>query len=126
MKIFITIIAVLSLTVSAFATDLARVPFLFLSGPNAPTAIQFFAPDGSLTQALSVASKTVNLSNNVLYGAYSGSGTCFIRLMPLSTSVKANYTQVPVPNTLWHVRAVNTKTPFANFSGCVAGYVQIQ
>jgi hypothetical protein len=126
MKYLLTIIAVLALAVSAYATDLARVPFPILSGPNSPAAIQFFAPDGSLTKTLSVASQTISLPGYILYGAYSGSGTCFKRLMPLSTSTKALYTQVPVPNALWHVRAVNVNTPFANFSGCVGGFVQIQ
>jgi hypothetical protein len=86
--------------------------------------VQFFAPDGTATTALSVASVTVDLSNYILYGVYSASGTCLKRLMP--TSAKGAYVASPVPNTLWHIRAKNAATPFLNLSGCVGGFLQKQ
>jgi hypothetical protein len=93
-----------------------------LPGGNKP--IQQFAPDGSYNRILSVASVTMDLSDNLMYACYSGSGTCYLRLMP--TSAKAGMTQVLIPNAVWLTYAKNPATPFVNMSGCVAGYFQRQ
>lgn len=109
-KIFITIAALLAFTTFAHAEST-------LVGGSRP--IQTFAPDGTLTATLSVNSSTADLSAYALFSVYSGSGTCFMRLMP--TSAKSTYTSVPIPNTTWVTFAKNPVTPFVNMSGCVAG-----
>ena len=125
-SIFLTIMALL-IAVPAFATGaLMQEPYTISASPTYPGTLQMFSPDGSKTQTLSVASSTVNLTNYIMYAIYSASGTCNKRLMPLSTSTKASYTAVPVPNTSWHIRGKNTATPFLNMSGCVGGFVQLQ
>ena len=125
-SIFLAIMALL-IAVPVFASGaLMQQVYPALSTPSTPGTVQMFSPDGSQTQTLSVASKTVDMTHYVMYGVYSASGTCYQRLMPLSTSTKASYTPVPIPNTLWHIRGKNTATPFLNMSGCVGGYVQLQ
>lgn len=125
-KIFIVtcFLMLMAATATAFAAsgDLMRTPGSFVSA----TAVQTFAPDGTAVSTLSVNSTTIDLSKFLLYSIYSASGTCFQRLMPLATSTKASYTAVPIPNTTWHMRAVNVNTKFANMSGCVGGFVQKQ
>jgi hypothetical protein len=101
-------------------TDLSRTPgSIFNQSP-----VQVFAPDGRLAYSQGVASTTYDLTKNLMYGIYSGSGTCYTRQM--ATSANSGATQVLMSNTTWHIRAKNNNTPFVNFSGCTAGYVQIQ
>lgn len=125
MKCLFTLAAVLMLSVTAFATDLARVPFPILSGPNSPAAIQFLAPDGTLTKLTTVASQYVDLRGYIIYTIWSASGTCFERATP-ANNTKGAFISTPVPNTAWHTRAVNANTPFLNVTGCVGGYIKIQ
>ena len=127
MKTFLLIIAVLALAVSAFATDLARVPATIFSPPNS-SAIQTFAPDGRTTTALTVAQTTANMSNYIMFEVETGSTTsCMIRLMPLATSPRANYVQrtFRIAGTII-LRAVNVATPFVNMSGCTGGSYSMQ
>ncbi len=119
--IVISFLLVIAIATVASA-DMARVPYPLL---NSGAIIQFFAPDNTLTQTTAVTSKGISLTGKVLYSIWSASGTCFERLMPLSTSIKASYTATPVPNTAWHTRAVNPVAPYLNISGCVGGYVKI-
>lgn len=121
-KLVLAACLVLSMALTAGASgDLTRTPGNFAN----QVAVQIFGP-GSTVDTLSVNKSTVDLSNYIMYGIYSASGTCFARLMPLSTSTQASYTQVPIPNTTWHVRAINPSARFLNMSGCVGGFVQKQ
>jgi hypothetical protein len=122
MKYLLTIIAVLAMATSALATGLSTEPFPIIS----PAKIQVFAPDGTTATTLTVNSVTVNLSNYIMFAVESGSGTtCNVRLMP--TSAKGAYVQtvLRVAGTLF-IRAKNSATPFANFSGCTAGSYSLQ
>ena len=120
--LFTILIAVTVMAVAAHAqTTLTFTPALMYPGQN-QTAVQELAPD-ALTRALTVNSLTIAMASNIQYAAYSGSGTCFIRTMPTATKVGLS---APLPNTTWRKFAVNQNAPFVNFSGCVAGYVQIQ
>jgi hypothetical protein len=122
MKTIISAFLAVSILASlAFAGgDLARTSGNFAN----QVPIQFFAPDGTATQSLSVASKTVDLTGYIMYAIWSASGTCYDRLMP--TSAKGSYIATPIPNTTWHIRAKNGATPFLNVSGCVGGYLKLQ
>lgn len=121
-KLIIAAALLLVATAAYAASDLMRTPATFAN----QVAVQFFAPDGANTKTLTVNSSTQSLSDYILYSVYSGSGTCFMRLMPLSTSTKASYTAVPIANTTWTTFAKNNKTPFANMSGCVSGKMLVQ
>lgn len=124
MKCFIVgLFAILAIAAAAFAGgDLARTDGRFVN----QAAIQTFAPDGTTTTTLTVASTTVDLSNYIMYGVESGSGTtCNIRLMP--TSAKGAYKQTVLRTAGTHfLRAKNAATPFLNMSGCTAGSYTLQ
>ncbi len=120
--IAIAVLSMLAFAGIAFAGDMARVPGPYV---GAGTVIQFYAPDNTKTLNTTVVHQWVDLSKAVLYSVYSASGTCFERLAPV-TGVNGAYIATPIPNTAWHVRAVNSATKFANFSGCVGGFVKIQ
>ena len=126
MKTLLCIIMVLAFSGLAFATDLARVPYPIISGPNSPNAIQEFAPDGTSTTALTVASTTVNLGDYIRYQLESGSGTtCYVRQMP--TSAKGAYGRVLLRTAgTMYTRAKNLASPFVNFSGCTGGSYTLQ
>lgn len=111
-----------ALTAIGATGDLTRTPGTFAN----QVAVQIFGPNGAATDTLSVNPSTIDLTNYILYSIWSASGTCKARLMPLSTSTKASYTQVTIPNTTWHIRAKNYNTPFLNMSGCVGGFVEKQ
>ena len=99
-----------------------------LVGGNVP--IQAFAPNGTLSQLLTIASTTIDMTGYAQYAVYAASGTtCFKRLMPTSTKPAnpATYVASPVlPVTTWIHRAKNPATPFVNMTGCTGGYVEIQ
>ncbi len=131
MKTIVSVILMLLITASmAFAvsqvvptipqSDISRTPGNMLN--QAP--VQVFAPNGLGNYTQGVASTTFNLSNNLMYAVYSGSGTCMLRQM--ATNANGAYVAVLVPNAAWHIRAKNYATPFVNLSGCVGAYVQIQ
>jgi hypothetical protein len=125
-KILITCFALLALVSSAMATGLAVVPYPIVSSPSYPGTIQMFAPNGTTTTTLTVASKTVDLTNYIMFSVESGSGTtCNVRLMP--TSAKGAYAQtvLRVAGTRFD-RAKNSATPFVNFSGCTGGSYSLQ
>ena len=120
-KIVFALLAVVLAVSSAYASN----DLQWNNGAYANrVAVQQFAPTDVST--LSAVKSTINLGNYIMYAIYSASGTCFMRLMPLSTSTQASYTQVPIPNTTWRVLAKNAATPFLNMSGCVGGFVQKQ
>lgn len=126
MKTICFIIAALFLAASAYATGLATVPYPIASSPSFPGTIQTFAPNGTTTTALTVASTTVDLRNYILLSLESGSGTtCYVRHMP--TSAKGTYAQTLIRTAgTFYIRAKNAATPFANFSGCTAGSYTLQ
>jgi hypothetical protein len=121
MKRILIIAFLLASTVTAFAIESSLV------GGDKP--VQAFAPNGALSAITSVNSSVLDLSENVQWALYSGSGTCFYRSMPTNipkTSYRGAYLKVPVSNTTWHIRAKNPATPFVNISGCVAGFTERQ
>jgi hypothetical protein len=125
-KILITCFALLAFASVAMATGLAVVPYPIVSSPSYPGSIQMFAPNGTTTTTLTVASTTVNLANYIMFSVESGSGTtCNIRLMP--TLAKGAYAQtvLRVAGTRFD-RAKNSATPFLNMSGCTAGSYSLQ
>lgn len=85
--------------------------------------VQYPAWDGSKTAALTVYSTTVDHSTDMYVGIYPTVTTCIYRLMPLSTSTKASYATSPLPQNTWTISAVNSNTPFGNYSGCT-GYIK--
>ena len=122
-KILVAVFLTLAICAGiASAGDMARVPFPYV---NSGSIIQFYAPDGTLTQQTTVVHKWIDLSKAVLYAVYSASGTCFERFSAVNGTNGTNVA-TPVPNTSWHVRAVNANTPYGNFSGCVGGFVKTQ
>lgn len=91
--------------------------------------VQTFAPNGSLTQTLTVNSATVDMSSNVLWSLYTpASTTCYYRLMPsaLTGANKTAYKNALIPVSTHVIRAKNPNTPFINMSGCTAGYLERQ
>jgi len=85
--------------------------------------IQGFAPDGSISEALTVTSVTFNLTNRLAFGIYCPSD-CKLRTM--STSAKGSNKQRTIPGGTWHIEVVNKETPFANISGATSGEATFQ
>lgn len=105
------------------AAGMARAAETSLVGGDRP--IQTFAPNGTLTQLLTINSSTVDLSAYSMFGVYTPtSTTCFMRMMP--TTAKGARVAATVPVTTWTIRAKNPATSFLNLSGCAGGYLQIQ
>jgi len=99
-------------------------PNNFHSSSQAP--VQIFAPNGTTTTALAVTSTTVDLTNYVMFGLESGSGTtCYMRMMPTSATGTYARTLVRIAGSQI-IRAKNPATPFVNFSGCTAGSYTLQ
>lgn len=118
MKRLVTVaLFILVMVVPAYGAETSLV------GGDRP--IQTFAPNGVLTQLLTVNSTTIDLSLYSMFGIYTPtSTTCYMRMMP--TTAKGAHVAATVPVTTWTLRAKNPATPFLNLSGCTAGYVQIQ
>lgn len=85
--------------------------------------VQGPAPNGTLSQILTVASTTVDATGSIWWGLYAPAD-CKYRLMP--TSAKASYPQHTAPGGSLTGRVVNSATPFVNFSGCTGGELQRQ
>ncbi len=110
------IVAVLCLSFASWAgkSELAK--------DGMKTKINGFAPDGSKDTTLSVASQTVDMSNDVAWSAYAP-GDCKFRTM--STSTKAG-AQKTILGGQWTTRVVNPESPFLNYSGCTSGELERQ
>ena len=125
MKTILSICTLLMLVMASAAfggADLAWTSYQNFHAIN-QAPIQYIAPNGTLSQLLTVNSTTINMTGNAIYSVYYPTGTsCQVRSM--ATSTKAN-TAVPVP-AAYITMAVNPSTPFVNFSGCTNAGVQIQ
>ena len=81
--------------------------------------IQGFAPNASYQQILTVASTTIDISDNLWWGIYAPTA-CKYRLMP--TSAKGTYPQFTVPATSPMGMVIHrASTSFLNLSGCTSG-----
>lgn len=90
---------------------------------NNPSGVQGFAPDGTLSQALTINSAIIDLSTSIAFGVYSPAD-CIARVLP--TSAKGSYPSFTVPGGSWLIRVRNQATPFLNLSGCTNGHLQRQ
>lgn len=115
MKKLSLILAVLACAASAAASQYLQ--------PAVNGTVQGFAPDGTLSQALTVNSVTIDLSTSIAFGVYSPSD-CIARVLP--TSAKGSYPSFTVPGGNWLIRVRNQATPFLNLSGCTNGHLQRQ
>lgn len=80
--------------------------------------IQGAAPNGYLSQVLTVNSTTIDMSSNLWWGMYAPTA-CKFRLLP--TTAKAAYPAFTMPATTLTGFLVNKNTKFVNFSGCTSG-----
>lgn len=80
--------------------------------------IQGPAPNGLLSQILTVNSTTIDMSKTTWWGLYAPTA-CKYRLMP--TSAKGAYPQFTVPEAQTTSMLVNRNTKFVNYSGCTSG-----
>jgi hypothetical protein len=113
----IVTVAVLCLAVSSYSAT----PPLETDGNR--NGVQGAAPNGLLSQILTVGSTTFDLSDNIWWGIYSPVA-CKYRLMP--TSAKAAYPQFTIlaGERLGVVRHKFTK--FVNYSGCTGAELSRQ
>jgi hypothetical protein len=83
--------------------------------------VQGAAPDGLLSQTLTINSATIDMSSNLWWGLYAPTA-CKVRLMP--TTAKGAYPTFTAPVNTLTQRYINRNTPFVNFSGCTSGELQ--
>lgn len=112
-------VALMALMVSSVA-----VAGGFMERDSDKVAVQGFAPDGTLSQLLTVNSVTFDMSKRLAYGVYAPSAGCKVRSM--ATSAKGANVQRTVIDGQVTVRVVNRASPFVNFSGCTAAEIDIQ
>ena len=98
----------------------------FLEVDKTATKIQGYSPDGTLGQALTVNSTTVDMTNAMAFGVYVPSTTTTCKIRTTATIAKGANRQATVPDSVWNIRIVNKLTPYANFSGCTSGELTIQ
>lgn len=126
-KIILLILSLLVATSLAYA----KSEELVRDSGNKGTPIQGAAWNGAKAVALTVASTTIDFTDDIAYSVYS-TVDCWERWMPLSTSTKANYVKTPILGGQWQSAVVKQKTssasgtPFGNFSGCTGGYLKRQ
>lgn len=113
MKKLITLFLILIAT-TAFANGL-------LEKDRNGYMVQAFAPDGTLSQTLTVNSIFVDMSDSVYWNLYAPTA-CKIRITP--TAAKGAYPVFTAAANLNTGKAVNRKTPFVNFTGCTDGELQ--
>ena len=116
-KLFITAVMILATATTIFAAgimerDLNR------------NIIQGAAPDGNLSQLLTVNATTIDMTSTLWWDLYPPSTGCKYRLMPLSTSTKSLYPQFTVPDGTKTGYVINRNTAFVNFSGCTSAELQ--
>lgn len=115
-KVFL-LIAVTLLTATAYAGNLVY--------DQTGKTVQTFAPDGTATTTLTVVRTAADFSSRTLWSIYTpASTTCYYRLLPTAASTRGTQQLIPVSTHI--IRAKNPATPFANFSGCTAGYYEAQ
>ena len=101
----------------------ASVPASQYLQPAVNAPVQGFAPDGTLSQALTINSVTLDLSTSLAFGVYCPADA-IARVLP--TSAKSTYPSFTVPGGSWLIRVRNQATPFLNVSGCTSGHLQRQ
>lgn len=117
MKKFVFLLALL-LSTSAFAAEKG-----FLERDLNGAAVQGGAPNGLLSQTLTLNPATIDASGSLWWSLYAPVA-CKVRLMP--TSANGAYPQFTAPAGVTTSRYVNRATPFVNFSGCTGGELQRQ
>lgn len=110
------IAAILLITSSAFAAGVIQTD-------GQGQAIQGGAPNGFLSQLLTVNSTTVDMTNNIYWSLYSTTA-CKYRIMP--TTAKGVYPAFTIPASERVSFVVNQNTKFINFSGCTSGELSRQ
>jgi len=111
------------LLVLAAATSAGAAETGYLERDYSGTVLQGGAPNGLLSQTLTINSTTIDGTNSIWWSLYSPAA-CKVRLMP--TSVTGSYPQFTAPVGVSLSRFVNKVTPFINFSGCTSGELQRQ
>jgi len=81
------------------------------------------APNGKKDSALTVNSVVINMTNDIEWNAYVPSTTTTCTFKTMSTATRRG-TNKPVPGAAWMGRKVNSATPFINFTGCTAGFLE--
>jgi len=84
--------------------------------------IQGFAPSGKKSVQLTVNSQNINHSDDIRWSVYTPTA-CGFRLMSTATKVGIKHT---LPANAVTERAVNSATPYVNYSGCTNGELQVQ
>ena len=117
MKKFILLLALVVAT-PALAAETG-----FLERDHNGSVLQGGAPNGLLSQTLTVYSTTIDGAGSIWWSLYPPTA-CKVRLMP--TSAKGSYPQFTAPVGVTISRFVNKATPFINLSGCTDGELQRQ
>ena len=117
MKKFILLLALVA------ATSVGAAETGFLERDHNGSVLQGGAPNGLLSQTLTVYSTTVDARGSIWWALYPPTA-CKVRLMP--TSAKGAYPQFTAPVGVTISRYVNKATPFINLSGCTDGELQRQ
>jgi len=85
--------------------------------------VQGFASNGAEDVNLTIASRTIDMTNEVAWSIYVPDANCKFRTM--STATKQGLKR-SVPATTWMTRNVHPRSMFINFSGCTSGELQRQ
>jgi hypothetical protein len=115
-----TLVMLLLLLVSS-VTFAAEPGFLEVDLNN--RQLQGGAPNSSLTQLLTVASTTVNMTGTIWWSMYTATA-CKFRILP--TTANGNYPQDTAISDARTSFLVNKVSPFINFSGCTGAVLQRQ
>jgi len=86
------------------------------------TKLEGHAPTAGKGQILTIASTTIDMSDDISWGLYTPTD-CSYRTM--STSTRSGI-QKTIPAGAWHVRVVSAGSAFTNFSGCTAAQLERQ
>ena len=113
-------LAVLLMLIAPVAAFAAEKGFLEVDLNNRP--MQGGAPNSELTQALTIASTTVNMTGSIWWSLYT-STDCKFRVLP--TAANGEYPQDTAVADVRTSFLVNKVSPFTNFSGCT-GVLQRQ
>lgn len=110
------IFAILALATTAFAS-----PLLLKDSNNNP--VQGVAPDSAKISLLTVASTTIDMTDDLWWGLYTPTA-CKYRIM--DTSAVAGHNQQTAPVNTLTSRYLKRGSGFINFSGCTNGELQRQ
>jgi len=78
--------------------------------------IQGPAPNGLLSQFLTVNSTTIDMSNNTWWSIMAPAAGCKYRILP--TTAKGSYPAFTAPTAQAMGKLVNVNSSFVNFTGC--------